>query len=90
MTTQAPTAIEAYTAEFVAVASAWMNGHTQPYLDHCRLYSIYISDSQLVRHATICKAVTGNVRFPMEIRTRAKRWLLAHHMQPFDDGDVPV
>lgn len=89
MTTQQQLA-QQYTAEMVVAVTAWMEGDKQPFRDHCRKYSIPMPSDETVLHASICKCVTGNAQFPMEMRTRAKRWLLEKGLSAFDDGDVPV
>lgn len=81
--------IEQYTNEMVTAAAAFMNGDKRPFLDHCLKYSVALPRDEVVLMATVCKCVTGNTKFPMEMRSRAKRWLLEHKLMPFDDGDVP-
>lgn len=90
MSTFPDTAAGRYVAEMIPAASAWMNGDKGPMIAHCLKYPIHFPDDDHVRHAIVCKTVTGNTNFPMEMRTRAKQWLLANGLTPFDDGDVPV
>ncbi|MES2793196.1 MAG: hypothetical protein V4719_26540 [Planctomycetota bacterium] len=78
-----------YTDEMRFAVVAWMEGDKKPFIAHCIKHSIPMAENELVIQASICKTVTGNAEFPMELRTRAKQWLQAQGLSSFDDGDVP-
>lgn len=90
MTTQQQQELDQYQAEMISAVSAYMDGDSKPFIEHCKKYSIPAVTDELVLRGSICKCVTGNASFPMEMRTRAKRWLLKNKLSSFDDGDVPV
>ena len=90
MTTYPDTATERYTAEMIAACSAWMNGDQAPMIAHAKKWNCHFPPEDNMRQVIVCKCVTGNTRFPMEMRTRAKQWLLANWWQPWGDGDIPT
>lgn len=82
--------LDQYLEEMVTACTAYTKGDDQPFYQHCRKYSITAPTEPIVLKATVYKIITGNPRFPMEMRTMAKRWLLEMKLSAFDDGDVPV
>jgi len=58
--------------------------------DHAKKYGMKTSNNPLVFWGSVYKAITGQTRFPMKLRQKAKKWLLNRDFTPWDDGDIPV
>lgn len=65
------------------------DGDDAPMFEHCTVYGLTVQTGQ-VWPVSLYKVATARKSLPMDIRSRAKRWLLEHGFKPLDDGDVPV
>lgn len=80
---------EEYTKELVEALSDLDENKIKA---HMKKYDLVISDNPLMFWGSVYnyKAITAGTRFPMKLRQKAKRWLIKHKLQPWDDGDIVV
>jgi hypothetical protein len=71
-----------------------MHDNDGPIKRHMAMYpdahSRAMSADSAVFKCALFKAATGRRALPMEVRSKAKRYLIEHGWQSWDDGDVPV
>lgn len=79
-----------YMASLVPAGVAWMQGNKLPFVAHCARFGVAFPEVEITQHATVCKVITSNTRFPMWARVEAKRWLVNNNLSSHDDGDVTV
>ncbi len=84
--------IEEYNNSFDAALLAWAKERdTRPLVGHLIKYGLpALPSDRLTAEGAVMKMITARTALPMDVRSKAKAWLVARHLQPMDDGDVPV
>lgn len=81
--------IDAYSASLDAALIAYMEADDiSPFDSHCERHGIAMPSNGDVKKCAIMKIVTGRINLPMDVRSRAKKWLCERGFQSEDDGDV--
>lgn len=83
--------LKSYLAELDAAIIAYVNdGDETQVVALVMKHGLRLSSDPLTRRGTLMKVATGRPSLPMEIRSKAKRWLTENGFHSLDDGDVPV
>jgi hypothetical protein len=82
--------LKAYNESLDIALEDYMSGDGTSFEEHCDKWGLSdkIPNHPLAKHGAIMKMVTARTSLPMEIRRKAKVWLVENGFRSWDDGDV--
>lgn len=73
-----------------AAITAYMCGDSAPIRLHSHIYIVPIPNDDEALRVAVYKVVTARTSMPMDLRIRAKKWLLDNKYKPWDNNGITI